>query len=515
MVTSLDLGTATDRAVQLRWFGLAVLSLGLFMASMDNTVLNVALPTLSRELDASMDALQWTVDSYQVTYAGLLLVAGALVDRWGRTRTFLVGAAVFGMASMLGAFSPTATLLIWARAAMGIGAALLAPSTLALVSQLFTEPKERTTAFALWSAANGAGGAAGPVLSGLLLEHFEWSSIFWLNVPVAVLVVVFGLAVLPKTGAVVRTERIDVWGGLSSMIFLVLLCWAVISAPGLGIASPLVIGATIAGLGILAAFIFHERKASSPIIQLSLFRIKEFAVAVGVAGLVTAGGAGALFVVTQHLQVVLHFTPLETGVRVLPIAAAVLAGSVAAAHFIQRWGLKVTVLIGLALVGGGFAWMATTTVDHDFWHLLPGAIGFGLGAGLLVPAATQAVMDSLPQDATGAGSATNTALMQVGSALGVAVVGSVLASKYRGSLDSAGVLAKLTPDQAAVSSESVQAATKLAEQLPESQGAELIRAATTAFVEGMQVGLVVCAASVFAALIAVAALYPSDRRLGL
>lgn len=504
-----------QRAVTMRWIGLGVLSLGLFLASMDNTVLNVALPTLSRELSASMDELQWTVDSYQVTYAGLLLVAGALVDRWGRTRTFLVGAAVFGAASVLAALAPTTTVLIWARAAMGVGAALLAPSTLALVSQLFTSPRERTTAFALWSAANGAGGAAGPVLSGILLQHFSWSSIFWLNVPVAVLVVGLGWAVLPRTRPVDRGERVDVVGGLCSMVFLVLLCWAVISAPGLGITSPLVIGATISGLGLLGVFLVHERRAPAPVMRLSLFRIKEFAVAVGVAGLVTAGGAGALFVLTQHLQVVLGYTPLETGIRVLPIAGAVLIGSVAAAQIIHRWGLKIAVLGGLALVGGGFAWMATTSMGDGFGYLLPGALAFGLGAGILVPAATQAVMDALPPESTGAGSATNTALMQVGSALGVAVIGSVLAARYRGFLQSSGVLSGLTPDQARATTESVQAALALSVQLPADLTEAVRQAALTGFVHGMQVGLAVCAGSVLVALLVVGTQYPSDRHRGL
>ena len=492
-----------------------MLSLGLFMASMDNTVLNVALPTLSRELAASMDELQWTVDSYQVTYAGLLLVAGALVDRWVRTRTFLVGTAVFGAASVIAALSPTTSVLIWARALMGVGAALLAPSTLALVSELFTSPRERTTAFALWSAANGAGGAAGPVLSGILLEHFGWSSIFWLNVPVAVVVLGLGWAVLPRTRPVSLDQPVDVVGGLYSMVFLVLLCWAVISAPGLGITSPLVIGATLIGLGLLAVFILHERRAPAPVMRTSLFRIKEFAVAVGVAGLVTAGGAGALFVLTQHLQVVLGFTPLETGIRVLPIAASVLVGSLAVPQLIHRWGLKIAVLIGLGLVGAGFGWMATTSVGDGFGHLLPGAIGFGLGAGLLVPAATQAVMDALPSDATGAGSATNTALMQVGSALGVAVIGSVLAARYRGSLEASGILSQLSPDQAGVVSESVQGAVGLATDLPADLAENLRQAAMTAFVHGMQVGLAVCAASVLLALIVVATLYPRDAHRGL
>lgn len=490
---------------------MAVLSLSLFMASLDNTILNVALPTLSRELGATMDQLQWTVDSYQVTYAGLLLVAGALADRWGRSKTFLAGALVFGLASTGAALSTTTTMLIWARAVMGIGAALLAPSTLALVSALFTTSKERTLAFALWSGANGAGGAAGPVLSGILLEHFNWSSIFWLNVPVAVAVVSVGAWVLPKRTTPGSGEPVDFLGGVGSMVCLAMVCWAVISAPGLGINSPLVIGVLMAGLGLAALFVWHESRVVAPLMRLDLFTIRQFSVAVGVAGLVTAGGAGALFVLTQHLQLILGFTPLETGLRVLPIAAAVLIGSLMAPHTIQRRGLKITVMVGLGFVTGGFTWMATTGIEDGFGYLLIGALGFGLGAGLLVPAATQAVMDSLPSDVTGVGSATNTALMQVGSALGVAVVGSILASRYRGAVTSADTWANLDLSQQNAASTSLQSAIEVASALPGQQAEQLVAAAREAFVLGMQLGLGVCAACVGVSLISVWALYPSDR----
>lgn len=500
----------TAQRPHLRWWALAVLGLGLFMASLDNTILNVALPTLARELQASTDELQWTVDAYQVTYAGLLLVAGALVDRWGKSRTFLVGTALFGACSLFAGLSTSTGMLIAARALMGVGAALLAPATLALVSSLFTDPKERTTAFALWSLANGAGGAAGPLLSGLLLERFGWGSIFLINVPIAVVIVVAGLIVLPHGKPERRDAALDAPGALLSTLSLALLCWAAISAPGLGIGSPLVIGAVIAGLSLLAAFGFWEARTPAPILRLSLFRIRRFSVAVAVSGLVTAGGAGALFVLTQYLQFSLEYTPLETGVRVLPIAAAMLAGALAAPRLIDWLALKITVLIGLGLVVAGFAWLATTNTSSTFTHTLFGAMAFGLGAGLLVPAATQAVMDALPTDATGAGSATNTALMQVGSALGVAVIGSILAARYRHTVTNDQLWPQLGEWQEAVV-ESAAGALRAAEALP--QHAEALRdLADRAFVAGMQSSLLVSAISVLLALVAVMIAYPADRK---
>ncbi|MDI9627885.1 MAG: DHA2 family efflux MFS transporter permease subunit [Acidobacteriota bacterium] len=489
-----------------------MLSFGLFMASLDNTILNVALPTLARELGASTDELQWTVDAYQVTYAGLLLVAGALVDRWGKSRTFLVGAACFGGFSLMAGLVNTTGLLIAARALMGIGAALLAPSTLALVSTQFTERKERTVAFALWSGANGAGGAAGPLLSGILLEHFRWGAIFLINVPVAIGIVVVGLFVLPHSRPKPIPGGVDAPGAILSTLALALVCWAIISAPGLGISSPLILASAAAGVVLMAVFIRCEARVTNPILRLSLFRIRRFSVAVAVSGLVTAGGAGALFVLTQYLQFSLAFTPLETGVRVLPIAAAMLIGAVAAPRLIHTLQLKRTVVVGLTVVAIGFGWMATMTTESTFANLLPGALLFGLGAGVLVPAATQAVMDALPPDAMGAGSATNTAHMQVGSALGVAVIGSIMSARYRGVLTSSEIWEQLgTWQETAL--QSVAGATHAAGQLSADLAVRLEELAQLGFISGMRLSLAASATAVLIALIAVAVLYPRDRLL--
>lgn len=482
------------------------------MASLDNTILNVALPTLARELGASTDELQWTVDAYQVTYAGLLLVAGALVDRWGKSRTFLVGTACFGGFSLMAGLVNTTGLLIAARALMGIGAALLAPSTLALVSTQFTERKERTVAFALWSGANGAGGAAGPLLSGILLEHFRWGAIFLINVPVAIGIVVVGLFVLPHSRPKPIPGGVDAPGAILSTLALALVCWAIISAPGLGISSPLILASAAAGVVLMAVFIRWEARVTNPILRLSLFRIRRFSVAVAVSGLVTAGGAGALFVLTQYLQFSLAFTPLETGVRVLPIAAAMLIGAVAAPRLIHTLQLKRTVVVGLTVVTIGFGWMATMTTESTFANLLPGALLFGLGAGVLVPAATQAVMDALPPDAMGAGSATNTAHMQVGSALGVAVIGSIMSARYRGVLTSSEIWEQLgTWQETAL--QSVAGATRAAGQLSADLAVRLEELAQLGFISGMRLSLAASATAVLIALIAVAVLYPRDRLL--
>ena len=500
---------ARIRVERRRWWGLVVLSVALLMASMDNTILNVALPTLARELHATNDALQWTVDSYQLAYAGFLLVAGSLVDRWGRKRTFMTGVALFGACSVVAALSRGTVMLVAARALTGVGAALLTPSTLAEVSVLFRRPAERTTAFAIWSGANGAGAAVGPLLSGALLAHFGWSSIFLVNVPLAVLCLLGGVWMLPHAAPERADERIDWLGMAASIIGLSVLCWAVISAPGLGLASPLVIGAALVGLVVLGLFVWVQVRAEAPLLDLSLFARRPFAVSVAVSGLVTGGGAGALFVLTQYMQYVLAFTPWQSGLAIMPVAACMLVGAVSAPKVLGSIGIKRTVIAGLVLVALGFGALAVTGSSMAYSHLVVGACAFGLGAGMLMPAATQAVMDSLSPASEGAGSATNSALMQVGSALGVAVIGSLLASTYRARL--AGSATVGTLDEA--TREKVLSSAGEAFPMASARGMdELIVTMREAYSSGTALGLGVCAGVVALATVAVAALYPAHAR---
>ncbi len=495
---------------QRRWWALVVLSLALFMASLDNTILNVALPTLARELHASTDQLQWTVDAYQVTFAGLLLVAGAFVDRWGRAKTFLSGTLIFGLFSLAAGLSPNTHILIIFRLLMGVGAALLTPSTLALVSAIFRDRKERTVAFAIWSGANAAGGAAGPLLSGLLLEHFSWGSIFFVNVPVALVILILGPMVLPFLTPSSSVKGLDIVGALISTSALALVCWAVISAPGLGLVSLPIISTFLAGIGLLLGFIFWEARFSAPILDLRLFSNRRFAVAVAVAGLVTAGGSAALFILTQYLQFNLGFNPLEAGLRILPVAVALGLGAVSAPKLIEVLQLKITVLVGLGFVAAGFIWLATATVDTGYPYMLIGALAFGLGAGILNPAATQAVMDALPAHSSGVGSATNSALMQVGSAIGVALGGALLSARYRAVITSSEIFGQLGTWQSKVL-ESYAGAVAAAESLDDI-GHKIVTTAKAGFVDGMSWALVCSAILVMAAGLAVWLAYPKDRR---
>lgn len=494
-----------------RWLALGVLSLALFMASLDNTILNVALPTLARKLQATTSQLQWTVDSYQVTFAGLLLVAGAFVDRWGRTKTFITGAAVFGVFSLLAGLAPNAEWLIIFRALMGVGAALLTPSTLALVSAIFRDPKERTLAFAIWSGANAAGGAAGPLLSGILLEHFSWGSIFFINVPVALIIVLVGPFVLQNFHPDSNLQGIDIVGALLSTSALALVCWAVISAPELGLLSLPILGSFVLGMGLAVGFFCWEANFSAPILDLSLFKNRRFTVAVSVAGLVTGSGSAALFILTQYLQFNLAYDPLESGIRILPVALALGLAVVCAPKLINTLKLKNTVLIGLVLVAAGFFWLSMVTVESTYSHMLIGALLFGLGAGLLNPAATQAVMDALPGWASGVGSATNSSIMQVGSAVGVAFGGAMLSTRYQNMISNSSIFDQLGDFKQTVL-DSYAGAAEAAQNFPAELADKIIHLAKAGFVDGMSWALIGCGGAVLLAAVAVAILYPKDKK---
>src|SRR5450755_41603 len=300
-----------------RWWALAVLCVPLLIVSLDNTVLNVVLPTLVRKLHATTSELQWIVDAYALVFGGLMLVAGSLADRVGRKRTFVAGLLAFAAGSTWAAFSGSVGLLIAARASMGIGAALIMPSTLSIITDMFREPGERQRAIGLWAGTSGVGIALGPIIGGLLLARFWWGSVFLINVPIALIGIGCGVLLVPdsKNDAALRP---DLAGALLSIAGLGLLLWSIIEAPTRGWSSPLVIGAGLAGLAVLGGFAAWERASSHPMLNLDFFRARSFSGAVTSVGLATFGLFGALFVLTQFLQFNLGYTALQAGVRVLP-----------------------------------------------------------------------------------------------------------------------------------------------------------------------------------------------------
>jgi len=504
-------GGAPPRA---RWLALAVLCLSLLMVNLDYLVLNVALPTLVRDLHATTTELQWIVDAYVIVFAGLLLVAGSVADRIGRKRVFLAGLAAFAAGSTWAAFSGSVGMLIAARASMGIGGAMMMPSTLAIITSLFSDSAERQRAIGIWAGTTGVGIALGPIVGGLLLARFWWGSVFLINVPVAVIGVVFALRLVPESKNPAALAP-DFAGALMSIAGLGLVLWSLIEAPVRGWASPLVLAAGAGGLAALALFTGWERASSHPMLDMRFFRDRRFSAAVSSVGLVTFGLFGALFVLTQFLQFSLGYSALRAGVCILPAAGALVLVAALSALIIRKIGIRYTVAAGLAIVAAGFWQISGATVASGYSAIVFGTVLAGAGVGLVIPAATESVMGSLPSGDTGIGSATNNTFTQVGGALGVAIVGSLLTTRYQGSITAA--LAPYhvpAPVMAAVNG-SLGGALEVAARLGGTFGAGLAHLARQAFVSGMDLGLVTGALVVLAgALVALFVLPPAKRQHG-
>ncbi|HTX29626.1 MAG TPA: MFS transporter [Streptosporangiaceae bacterium] len=471
-----------------RWLALAVLCVSLLIVTLDNTVLNVALPTLVRDLHATTTELQWIVDAYVMVFAGLLLVAGSLADRVGRKRVFLAGLAAFAAGSTWAAFSGSVGVLIAARASMGIGGAMMMPSTLSIITDMFRDPAERQRAIGVWAATTGLGIALGPIVGGLLLARFWWGSVFLINVPIAMLGVVFALPLIPDSKNPAALPP-DVVGALLSIAGLGLVLWSLIEAPVRGWSSPLVIGAGAGGLAVLGAFAAWERVSSHPMLNIWFFRRRRFSAAVSSVGMVMFGLFGALFVLTQYLQFSLGYSALQAGIRVLPAAGAIAVIAPFSTVLVRVIGTKLTVAAGLLVIAGGLWQVSAASAATAYTGILPGMIMLGVGAGLTIPSATESVMGSLPGGHTGVGSATNGAFLQIGGALGVAVIGSLLNTRYQDRVTTALVPYHVPRPVLQTILGSLGGALGVAQRLGGVLGAELGHLARSAFVSGMDLGL--------------------------
>jgi EmrB/QacA subfamily drug resistance transporter len=482
-----------------------VLCVSLLIVTLDTTVLNVALPTMVRDLHATTTGLQWIVDAYSMVFAGLLLVAGSLADRIGRKRMFLAGLAAFAAGSTWAAFSGSVGMLIAARASMGIGGAMMMPSTLSIITAMFRDPAERQRAIGLWAATTGLGIALGPIVGGLLLARFWWGSVFLINVPIAALGLACALPLIPESKNPAALPP-DLAGALMSIAGLGLVLWSLIEAPVRGWSSPWVIGAGAGGLAMLAAFAAWERASSHPMLNVRFFRRRRFSGAVSSVGMVMFGLFGALFVLTQYLQFSLGYSALQAGIRVLPAAGAIAVIAPFSTVLVRVAGTKLTVAAGLLVIAGGLWQVATASAATTYAGILPGMVLLGLGAGLTIPSATESVMGSLPSGDTGVGAATNGAFLQTGGALGVAVIGSLLNTRYQGKMTSALAPYHIPHAIGQVILGSLGGALGVAGRVGGVLGAELGRLARSAFVSGMDLGLAtgacVAAAGCLIALIA-------------
>ncbi len=418
-----------------RWVVLGVLSGCLAVIAVDNTIVNVALPRLQEDLGASTAELQWVVDAYSLLFAGTLLTAGSLGDRVGRRRILVVGLVIFGAASLAATLAPNALVLTGFRGLMGIGGACIMPSTLSLLSQVFPDPAERARAIGIWAATAGAAVAIGPILGGVLLEHFDWHAVFAVN-PILVVPLLVAVVVLVPESRDPSKPRLDPLGAVLSTLGLVLVVYAVVEAPdeGVGVAT---VGTALAGLALLVVFVVWERRSPHPMLPMSFFANRTFSVSVGAVAVVYFALMGAMFFVPQYLQLVKGDSPLGSGIGVLPLAAGFLVASLASARVALATSPRTTVVGGMTLVAVGLAAASYVRADSPD-VLLSVTLGVvGLGLGLVLPQATNGILGSVPRERSGIASAVNDATSELGGSLGVAVLGAVLTANYRDAIDTA------------------------------------------------------------------------------
>jgi EmrB/QacA subfamily drug resistance transporter len=476
-----------DKVHARRWWTLVFLNFSLLVIGLDNTVLNVALPTLQRDLHASTTQLQWIIDAYVLVFAGMLLTCGSLGDRKGRKGSLTTGLALFGTGSLLAAFSHSWLELAALRAVMGLGGALIMPATLSILTDVF-RGEERAKAIAIWASTAALAVAVGPALGGWLIERFWWGSVFLINVPIVAVGLIGGLFAVP-TSRDPHAPRIDPAGAALSVVGLASLLYGIIEAPIYGWSSPTTMGAIALGVVVLVAFVFVEIRSSHPMLDVRFFANPRFTAASLSVTVVYFGLFGFLFVRTQYLQDVLGYNPLEAGLRVAPIAVVLALGAQLSPHLVRRLGTKLVVAGGMFIIAVGLVVAATATVKSGYGLVLVSILLTGAGMGLVVSPATESIMGSIPRAKAGVGSAMNDTTRQAGGALGVAVMGSVLASRFSSHL--APAVARRADGPALRTS--VEAAFAAARATAGAPGRALDLAARAAFVNGMDAGVVVAA----------------------
>ncbi|MEJ8651947.1 MFS transporter [Streptomyces sp. MS1.AVA.3] len=461
---------------------LAVVCSGLLLVAMDATVLNVALPSIAHQLSPSALQLLWIVDLYSLVVAGLLVLAGSLSDRFGRRRVFLIGLAVFGLASIVAAMSDTTALLIASRVLRGIGGALIMPATLSVIRNVFTDARERGMAIAIWASTASVGTAAGPILAGLLLENFWWGSVFLLTIPPVLLAAAGALVWVPESRDP-NPGRIDGLSALLSIVGMVGIVYGIKEIAKHGFSDGLSVVIGLLGLAAMAVFIGRQRRLSYPMIDLALFRSRRFTTSALAVLLSFFGFFGLLFFITQYFQVVRSLSPLETGVRMLPLAVASAVAAPLTDAFVRKYGTRLTLTAGFTITAASMALF--TALDGNTSEVLSvvGLAGVGFGAAIAVTAGSQAIMGSAPMDRAGGAAAIQETSFELGAGLGVALLGSLMTALYgRYFKDVPGVPGASLEN----ARESLPTAADHASRLGET-GQELFTAAQSAFFDALSV----------------------------
>ncbi len=490
------------------------LLLAAFAINLDTTIVNVALPTLVRELGASTTQLEWIVDAYNLAFAALVLAAGNLGDRRGRKGVLLAGLVVFGLAALAGGFGRSGGELVAARAVMGLGAALIFPATLSLLTSVFTERSERARAIGLWGATTGVGIALGPIVGGWLLEHFSWSSVFFALAPVAGLAAVLVAFQVP-TSRDPTAPRAD-WAGVSlSTTAMVVLTYTVIEAPTYVWIAPRTLAGFGASLLLGVLFVLQERRTAAPMLDVALFRNLRFTAASGAVAITFFSLMGFIFVITLYFQFLKGYGALSTGIRLLPVATTVGVTSVLGTRVAVRHGTKGVVAAGLICLAIGLAWASTSSTSTSYLQIAATMVFIGSGIGLTSAPATESIMGAVSAARAGIGSAINDATRILGGTIGVAVIGSIYTSLYATRL-ARSLPATLPPPLARTAQRSVGGAFAVADHVDATRshalGEQVRSAASAAFFHGLQTAVLVAAAVAMLGAVFAAILIPRQPR---
>ena len=503
MVTQVEPSPAAlaERIYARRWLTLGVLGLSLVIMGIDNFVLNVALPTLQEAFNASASELQWMVDAYILVFAGLLLTMGAIGDRFGRARLLQVGLLIFGGSSIAATLVTTAPQLIAARAVMGFGAAMMIPSTLSILINVFPR-EERGRAIAAWSGMMGLGIGLGPITGGVLIVNFSWQAVFLINVPIVVAALALGLFLVPDSRDP-EHAALDLPGAAVSTTAVLALVYGIIEAPSRGWTDPLILVAFALAAVLAAAFGWRELHTSRPMLDFSLFRNRRMTFGVIAIGAAFFGLFSVIFGLTQYLQYVLGKSPLEAGEIMLPLAIGIPIGAGLSVQLVRRLGTRRVLSVALLLVAAVIASISTWTASTEAWVVALALFCVAIPMANVMAPAVDAILGAVPEDRAGVGSAVNLLIGQLAGALGVAIIGSVMNTVYSDRMTD--FVAKLPPQFAGPAGDSIGAAIAIAGKLGGASGQALAGAARTAFTDALSAGAIVAAGVIVvgAALVAV------------
>jgi DHA2 family multidrug resistance protein-like MFS transporter len=494
---------STEKATRREWIGLAVLALAALMYVMDLTVLHLAVPAMSADLQPTSSQLLWIIDIYGFFVAGTLITMGTLGDRVGRRKLLLIGAAGFGITSVMAAYSWSAEMLILSRALLGLSGATLAPATLSLIFAMFADPRERSIAVGVWIGAFSAGSAIGPILGGLMLEFFWWGSVFLLALPVMAALLILGPRILPEYKDP-TAGRLDVPSAAMAITAILALIYGLKEIAAYGLSS-VALASVVLGLVVGALWVARQRRLEDPMIDIGLFRDRVFDTALGINFLAVFVAVGYFLFVAQYLQLVAGLSPLQAGLWSLPSALAFVIGSQAGPRIAQRVRPSTIVGAGLAVAGAGLVMLAFVDGAGQLVLLVAASVVISLGLAPVFGLTTEMIVGSAPEEKAGAASGISETGAELGGALGIAILGSIGVVIYRSTL-ARELPAELPADVVEAASDTLGAATTVAAEIPSEMGATVLGIAQSAFVDGMQISAAIAAVVAFGLAFAAAVL---------